>query len=245
MRTTTSGRRRQGPPAAAPGRAGSALWPLPLAAALLPLLATAIAYPLSIQLGLVPGCNPFVDGCVSISRAARHDLPNILFRTLVMPAAVLQAACWWLCPAWLMALGSTARGQRALPLLGLVAGASLVLYASFLGTDGDGYRLLRRYGTALYFGLTCIAMLITAGAVQHAAALPRSLRRALLLPVAALPLLGLAHVLLPLALPGEDTRDALQNATEWWGGAIFTAFFVGLAWAWRRSGFQARVGTAP
>src|SRR5687767_5149109 len=43
-----------------------ALWPLALLAGLLPLAATAIAYLLSIRLGLVPECNPFTEGCVSI-----------------------------------------------------------------------------------------------------------------------------------------------------------------------------------
>lgn len=58
----------------------------------------------------------------------------------------------------------------------------------------------------------------------------------------ALPLLGLAHVLLPLFTPDERALDALQNATEWWGGALFTAFFALLAWAWRGSGFVAALG---
>lgn len=232
------------------------LWPLPLAAALLPLLATLLAYGLSVRAGLVPACNPFFEGCTSISRAARHDLPNILFRALVMPAAVLQASCWLLTPVWLRSLGPAhvrsvgtwpGRGVRALPWLGLVAAASLVLYATFLGTDGDGYRLMRRYGTALYFGLTCIGMLVVSGEMQHRvhqSPAERRLSRLLLGLCLALPLLGLAHVFVPLALPGDQARDALENATEWWGGAIFTLFFAGLAWAWRSTGFAARLGTA-
>ena len=221
------------------------LWPLPLAAGLLPLAATALAYALSIRLGLAPACNPFVEGCVSISRAARHDLPNILFRALVLPAAVLQAACWMLAPAWLRTLGAAPdRGQRALPWLGLVAAVSLVLYASFLGTEGEAYRFLRRHGTALYFGLTAIGMLLVADEMHRRVReshVQRLVGRTLLALCAALPLLGLVHVLLPLALPGEVTKDALQNATEWWGGAIFTVFFGALAWGWRASGFVARL----
>lgn len=234
----------------APPVAARPLWPLPLAAALLPLVATLVAYGLSIRLGLAPPCNPFFEGCVSISRAARHDLPNILFRALVLPAAVLQAASWWLCPAWLRTLGAGPdRAQRALPWLGLVAGVSLVLYGSFLGTDGEGYRWLRRYGTALYFGLSCIGMLIVADAMHrhvHPDRVRRRITLALLALCGMLPLLGLAHVLLPLALPGEAAKDALQNATEWWGGAIFTVFFAVLAWAWRATGFGARLqGRSP
>jgi hypothetical protein len=221
------------------------LWLLPLAAGLLPLLATLIAYLLAIKLGLVPGCNPFFDGCVSISRAARHDLPNILFRGLMLPAAVLQAACWLLCPAWLRSLHADIyRWQWELPWLGAAAGICLVLYGTFLGSEGDAYRFMRRYGTTLYFGLTCINMLIFSGELQRLARAERrhrGLALALLALCATLPFLGLAHVLVPLALPGAAARDALQNATEWWGGAIFTVFFFILAWAWRKTGFAAQL----
>lgn len=223
-----------------------ALWPLALLAALLPLAGTALAFVLSVRLGLIPECNPFVDGCVSISRAGRHGLPNILFRALLLPAAVLQALCWCLAPGWLQMLGAPAdRAQRALPGLGLVAASCLVAYGSFLGTEGEAYRFLRRHGTALYFGLSCIGMLIVAQQVQHRltrAVLERRIAWALAAPCLALPLLGLAHVLLPLAWHAPAARDMLENLTEWWAGALFTAFFGALAWAWRATGYRARLG---
>jgi hypothetical protein len=227
--------------------ASRALWPLPFAAALLPLLAVAIAYPLSIELGLAPRCNPFIDGCVSISRAGRQGLPNILFRALVLPAATLQIGCWLLCPAWLRSRQATSQ-HRIVAWLGSVAGAFLILYGTFLGTDGEGYRALRRYGVALYFGLTCIGMLLVSGemySLARAERLSRLVSRALVALCCTLPLLGLAHVLVPLALDQPATRDALENVTEWWGGAIFTAFFFALAWAWRKTGFVARLESLP
>lgn len=224
-----------------------ALWWLALLAALLPLAAAAIAFRLSLGLGLIPDCNPFIDGCVSISRAARHGLPNILFRGLVLPAAVLQAACWLLCPAWLRSLGAAPdRLQRAVPWLGVGAALCLVLYGTFLGTEGEGYRWMRRYGVALYFGFTCIGMLVVSDAMRRLVCADRRQRRitqALLAVCSALPLLGLAHVLLPLAAPAEALRDAVQNVTEWWGGAVFTLFFAVLAWAWRATGFSASLET--
>ena len=82
-------------------RSASPLWALPLAAGLLPAVAALTALGLSIELGLVPACNPLLDGCVSISRVGRHDLPNYIFRALVLPAAVLQGLTWMLCAAWL------------------------------------------------------------------------------------------------------------------------------------------------
>ena len=218
-----------------------ALWWLPLLAGLLPLLATAIAYRLSLHLGLIPDCNPFVDGCVSISRAARHGLPNILFRALTLPAAVLQALCWLLCAIWLRSLGAVPdRLQRAVPWLGVGAALFLVLYGTFLGTEGEGYRWMRRYGVIFYFAFTCIGMLVISDAMRRVVRAERRQRRiaqALLAICLALPLLGLVYALLPLALPAEAAYAAVQNITEWWAGAVFTLFFVVLAWAWRGTSF--------
>ena len=50
------------------------IWPLPLIAGLLPAAGSLIALALSIHLELIPACNPFFEGCVSVSRAARHGL---------------------------------------------------------------------------------------------------------------------------------------------------------------------------
>ncbi len=214
------------------GRGSVRLWWLPLAAGLLPAAGTLFA-----------SCNPLLDGCVSISRAGRHDLPNIVFRGLLLPGATLQAIVWWLAAVWLRRLGAPPdRLLRLLPWVGVTAALFLVLYGTFLGTEGPGYQWMRRYGVVVYFGGTCIAMLIVGGAVQRAAAGAGRLRLAavvLYLLVAVLPLLGLANSTAPLYLPSEAAQDAFGNATEWWGALVFTVFFVVLAWLWRRTRFEA------
>lgn len=219
----------------APGPArGAPLWWLPLAAGLLPALAVAQ--------GQFDACNRFIDGCVSISRAARHDLPNILFRALLLPAATLQAIVWLLTPVWLRSLSAPRdRLLALLPWFGVIACAFLVLYGTFLGTEGPGYRWMRRYGMVVYFGFTCIAMLIVGGAVQRAGARSRLRPAAMLLYalVAALPLLGLVNATSPLWLRGQAAQDALGNVTEWWGALVFTLFFLALAWLWQRTRFSA------
>jgi hypothetical protein len=229
--------------AAAPTSTVTVLWPLPLLAALLPAAATVIAYGLSIRLGLVPECNPFLDGCVSISRSARYGLPNILFRALVLPAAVLQSICWLLSPGWLRTLGAMPdRLQQALPALGVAAGVFLVLYGTFLGTEGEGYRWMRRYGVVFYFGFTSIGMLVVSDQMMRRCGKPlERIARVTFSLCALLPLLGLVHVLLSPWLRGPSAKDALENITEWWAGAIFTAFFVVLAWAWHRTRFTLRL----
>jgi hypothetical protein len=222
-------------------------WPLALLAGVLPFVGTVVAYTLSVRLGLIEACNPFLDGCVSISRAARQGLPNHVFRALLLPAAALQALCWLLCNAWLRTLGvAPTRKLHSLPWIGVAAAVFLVLYGTFLGTEGEAYRWMRRYGVILYFAGTCIAMLIVSGAVQGLALRPRFVARALLALCAALPLLGLVSSFGPLLQAGEETRAALQNRMEWFGGLIFTLFFVAIAWLWHASRFEVRFsGVAP
>ena len=219
------------------------LWWLPLAAGVLPALATAIAFNLAVAQGQFPSCNPLLEGCVSVSRAARHDLPNIIFRALLLPAATLQAIVWLMTGPWLRQLGAADdRLLRLLPWIGVTAAVFLVLYGTFLGTEGPGYRWMRRYGVVVYFGFTCLAMLIVGGAVARVAAATGALRHAgalLYALCAALPLLGVLNSTSPLYLHDEAMRDALGNITEWWGALVFTLFFVVLAWLWRRTHFTA------
>jgi hypothetical protein len=217
---------------------------LPLVAGLLPLVATVLAYSLSVRLGIVEACNPFLDGCTSISRAARQALPNYLFRALLLPAAALQAICWLLCGPWLRALGAMPTWKlRALPLLGLAAAVFLVLYGTFLGTEGQEYRWMRRYGVVVYFGGTCLSMLVVSDAVHRLALAARPVVGALVVLSVALPLLGLANAFAPVFDLSDAHKSALQNSTEWWGGLMFTLFFFSLAWLWRVSGFTIRFST--
>jgi hypothetical protein len=217
-------------------------WPLALIAGLLPALGAVIAFSLSTHLELIPACNPLIDGCVSVSRAARYDLPNYIFRALVLPGAVLQAVTWLLCTAWLISWGAQRRIRlRLLPWLGLAAAVFLVIYAAFLGTDGQTYRWLRRYGTLVYFGCTYLSMLITVGELSRLMDKPRAVgmhRLARILHGLCLLMLalGLAHAV-GAAYFAPAAKNRIENVTEWWLGVGFTLYFVVLALLWRRTGF--------
>lgn len=232
------------------GSGNKSLWVLPLVAALLPAAAAVAAYLLSIALGIVPACNPFIDGCVSISRAARHDLPNHVFRALVLPAAALQGLTWLLCAPWLRGLGAEYRAMlRVLPWLGVFAAICIVLYGTFLGTEGDAYRWLRRYGVNLYFGFTYLCMLILSGELRRLTASgnikpPVRLDRLLLLLCVLALAMGLAQEFLPRVMGDDAFKNRLQNAVEWHVGLAFTLFFLALAWLWRHTRFTARLASS-
>lgn len=205
------------------------LWPVPLLCAALPLAATWIAFALSVQGGHIEACNPFWDGCTSISRAARHGLGNAVFRALVLPAAMLQVLLWWLLRHWLRGRGRDP--GAVLSALGLVAGAFLVLYATFLGTEGAIYQLLRRYGVTVYFAATYLALLL---ALRHLHRPPAdALYRPLLGIALAMLALGIASTLATAMVAAEAMRDRIENVLEWQLGVWLTAMFVLVAWRWR------------
>ena len=225
-------------PAGTSGGTGLPLWPLPLLAALLPLVAGLAAWALSTQLQLIPACNPFVDGCVSVSRAARHGLPNGVFQALMVPAATLQGLVWVLAARWLHDALGPAAGARWLAVLGVTAAVALVVYATFLGTDGAAYRWLRRYGTVVYFGFTCLCLLLAGRGLGRLAALgslPMAplLQRALTALAVALVALGLVNAVVAAAVGGA-WKDRVENVTEWWGSLIFVLGFLALAALWHR-----------
>jgi len=228
-------------PPASPTR----LWWLPFLAGALPFAATLLAFSIAISEGRFVACNPLIDGCVSISRTARYGLPNYVFRALLLPAAVLQALVWLLCQPWLRSIGARRTcWLRALPSLALAAAVFLILYGTFLGTEGAWYQWMRRFGIVFYFGFTCIVMLIVSDAIRRTGAGKSSYRRAsaaLLALCIALPILGLVNVTVALVSGDAAAVDRFENAAEWWAGLMFTAFFMLLAALWRQTAFAAHL----
>ncbi len=207
------------------------LWPLPLLIALLFLIAAHVAYLLSIQGGHVPVCVPYVDGCVSISRAARHGAGNHLFRLLVMPCAVLHALTWLLAWRWL-------HGGRAMVVLGVASAIALAVYATFLGTEGEAYRFLRRYGVVVYFGFGYLAQLVLMRRASRRAALPSRTLHAMGVLCAAMLALGIANVLTGALVEAPDAKDRWENVFEWWLGLLMVGWYAVLALGWWRQGLQ-------
>lgn len=220
------------------------LWPLPLVAGLLP--ATAVLLVLAVSIGEGgSSCNPFIDDCVSISRMARHGLANHLFRALVLPGAVLQILTWLTAACALRAAGLARRDAFRMALAGVCAGVALVVYGSFLGSDGEVYRWLRRWGTLTYFGGTYLAMLMFALASQrlHAArqlALPRSHERVMLALLAFITVISLFHVF--ASVVSVDLEDRIENLAEWWGSLALTLAFATVASLWRHWELVATIG---
>jgi hypothetical protein len=229
-----------------PGRA-VALWPLPLVAGGLPAVAALVAIAAALAEGRPP-CNPFIDDCGSISRMARHGLANPLFRMLVLPAGTLQVVMWLVAAYTLREAGLARRQAGLLGALGVCAGLALVVYGTFLGTEGEIYRWLRRWGTLIYFGGTYLTMLLFARAVGRPGAAvglaqPRWQHTATLALLGFVAVISLLHAFASL-LGFERLEDRIENATEWWGALALSLNYGLISLTWWRWGVRAELRQA-
>ncbi|GGD53559.1 hypothetical protein [Pseudoxanthomonas indica] len=216
--------------------AGLPLWPLPLAITMVFLVAVHLAYALSIRDGWVEACVPYLEGCVSISRAARHGVGNQVFRWLVIPCAALHVVVWWLAARWFAAPSS--RVVTTMRWLGTVSACALAVYAFFLGTQGEVYGFLRRYGVTVYFGFGFLAQLLLLRVAARRHAIGVTLRRWMAVICVWMLLLGVANVIAGLALVDEVLRDRVENALEWQLGLLLVGWFALLALAWKQAALR-------
>ena len=157
----------------------------------------------------------------------------------MIPAGAFFAVYWMLCERWLRACGDTHLAwRRALLAVGLIGSAAFVLYATFLGSDGELYRALRRYGTIVFFGFTYVAQLIL---VYRAQALFGN--TPLVRAKVAICIFMLAEGLALEAFTYFIENDAwLENLTEW-HTATALSFYPFLTWLlWRRDGHEVDFG---
>lgn len=208
------------------------LWPLPLAIAMLFAVAAHVALWLSIRDGWIDACAPYLEGCTSISRAARHGLGNHVFRLMVLPCAALVGLHWWLSARWL------GRGSGAVAWPGVVAALALAVYATFLGTDGEAYRFMRRYGVVCFFGFGYLAQLgFLRGLRAHAGADPRTFN-AMATVSALMLMLGVGNVVAGAVVVDEGLKDRIENVLEWHLGWLLAAWYLLHAWLWRVRGAE-------
>ena len=188
-------------------------------AGFLPILSVHLAYGLNIQAGL-EGCNPYWDGCISVSAAARSGPGLWWFKGLAIPSALLMVLAWRGLTAW--GLGPVAAR------LGMVGAAFFLVYAAALGTDGDVYRWMRRYGVVFYFGLTGLVQLLLARSWMRLSPRPPAL--GLYLAVLTLTwCTGIASALKRSVIDNPVTLDRVESALEWWFSLGLSLGFVAMS----------------
>lgn len=214
------------------------LWPLPFAVAVILMVAVHLAWWISVRAEYIPFCVPYLEGCTSISRAARHGLGNHLFRLMVLPCALLVGVNWWSARVWLRTPESGA-GGRVFLVLGLVSAFALAIYATFLGTEGETYRFLRRYGVTVFFGFGFLAQLGFMHLAMQQGRLPRRLSVGMTSVCVVMLALGVANVASTFVL-SDAAHDRVENALEWQLGLLLVIWFALQAWVWYGDGYAVR-----
>ncbi len=218
---------------------------LPLITAIAPILAIHVSYLIAIRADILPACIPYLEGCTSISATGRYPPASFLFKSVMMPEAILMAAYWLFSVAWLRSLARIAgrgdNGGTTIAVFGIAGALSLILYVTFLGTQAPFYDFMRRFGVYLYFLFTVIAQLILAGKVL-------SVSSSLRIPgVVAITKIQLAVALIPFALgilnvalkSMLEDAVALERIIEWIFALLMHSYFLLSYFSWRATGFDA------
>lgn len=223
---------------------------LPFVTGIVPLVGIHICFLIAVDIGYLPACNPYIDGCASISATGRQPPASLLFRAVEIPVAALMLVLWPLTVYWLRKLNPAMSEvtARAIWISGIIGGLSLIVYTTFLGTEEPFYGFLRRFGVYFYFLGVTFAQLFTALALLKISRIVPAHRLSSLskwmLALCTMPFaLGVLNLVQKAVLPYE-TADHIENSIEWFAALMLQLWFIVLFVAWRRSGFDITVSVA-
>ncbi len=210
---------------------------LALIITILPLLTTNGVYLLSAYQGFIPWCIPYIDGCTTISQAARSGNSIFIYRASMITYGVLLIVFWIYAQQWLNLLyGHTTKIARIILWLGIVGAIFLIIYIDFLGTTGEVNRFMRRYGIMIFFTFTPLAQILMLE--QHYNILPSLPDDAIKPGVLKYQLFVLLLMLIIAII--STTLEATQNKTyesenivEWNFSLLMNMYFLGIFFIWK------------
>lgn len=206
---------------------------LPLVAGLLPFVGVMSAFWLNADAGVIPSCNPFFEGCTSVSSAGRYLPGSIPFRAALLPQAAFLTTLWWFSAEWLRKTAPATKSGSVVKIFGMGGALALMAYVAFLGSNQPFYEFMRRFGVYFYFLGTVIAQ------TTLTLALSRSrLRSAMLAIVSSMFGLGVLNLIQKSLL---SETDKIENRIEWIVALLMQVWFIQLFQAWRRSKFDVNI----
>ena len=192
-----------------------------VASGLLSLAVVHLAYWLNVHSGGIDAalvCNPYLDGCVSTSRAVRSGPGLLWFKAVMLPVALLMGVTWRSVSAGMATAGNDTHLLRGWTLaLGTGGAVALVFYVLFLGSEGALYSWLRKYGVVFFFGFTALAQLLTARFLWTRPGGRGSVWPTVFLALVSLQwAIGVFSVAKRFIFDDPEFIDRVENVTEWW-----------------------------
>ena len=204
---------------------------------ILPLIATNAVYLLSAYEGNVPWCNPYFDGCTTISKAARSGNSIYIYRATMIAYSVLLIWFWIYTSQWLLKLlGEVTRLSKTIMWLGIIGALFLMVYIDFLGTTGEINRFMRRYCIMIFFTFTPLAqvLLLKLHFKALSAAASDNLKRPVLnfqlYVLLIMCIIGIVSIILDVA---QLKTYQSENIVEWTFAFLLNMYFAGMVIIWR------------
>lgn len=209
---------------------------------LLPLLVSNAVYLLSAYEGSVPWCIPYIDGCTTISRAARSGNSIYIFRAVMIAQGLLLIWFWIYARNWLNLLaGHKTNITRIIFWLGVTGAIFLIVYVDYLGSTGEVNRFMRRYGIMIFYTLTPLAQLLMLK--QHYVFLSsapeitlnfKTIKRVTLRYQLSVLLLMLTIAIISTVLDITQNKSyESENIVEWNFSLLMNLYFAGMFFIWK------------
>lgn len=215
---------------------------LALIITVLPLLASNGAYLLSAYDNLIPWCIPYIDGCTTISKAARSGNAIFIFRAAMIGYGVLLLWFWIYTKHWLDLLhGEKTKTARVILWLGITGALFLIIYVDFLGTTGEVNRFMRRYGVMVFYTFTPLAQILmlqqhysiltsTEKNISHPVTANHGVLRFQLMVLLMMLLIAIYSTSSDIM---QSKTDESENIVEWNFSLLLNIYFSGMIFLWK------------
>lgn len=217
------------------------LYPIPVALALSFFVGINVCFVIAASLGQIGWCFPYLEGCVSISKAAREVPAQQIYRFCILIGACLMIVYWLLCGRWLSQLKGSGAGGQAFVIIGVVAAVLLVFNVALFGDSEGVLKTVRRICVAGFFSLYLVAQLMFTSALSKTVkqmtspGLARVARAKTFICTA-----QLALAVLVVMAPLFESRGSINNIVEWDFLLLMLIFSVVTAVAWKQTAFRFR-----
>ena len=185
-----------------------------LLVSIIPFIAIHLSFILSVQNEYLSLCNPYIDGCYSISRVARQPSSIIIFKVLMLISALFLFFLW---PKLFKP-----NYNKMLILIGRLGSLFLIAYIVALGEEGFFYEIMRRFGVFIFYIFTLISQWVFTFSTQM------RIRRFFLKNFLINIIVFLQFLAFLLAIPFflfVNNYGYIENIIEWWITLLITLWF--------------------
>ncbi len=212
------------------------IWPIPFLLGVLAIIAGNLSFILAVKEGFIDICFPYLEGCSSISKTGRQGLSFVIFKLIILPVMTLLSIYWLL--SYYLIKKTIEVNKLALQTMltsGLVGSVFGIIYASFLGSEGDIYQLLRRFGIYFFFLGTYLSQVVEVYLLLKSQKNLNSIYPKIMKSLTSLIGLVLVFSLPIYGFIEED--DWLENILEWNITLLIFIYFILASLFWKEKDY--------